>query len=73
MRINASIGITDYGNNHGNSKPHRRATTTLFSSPTHKSNQIKSNLFAQTYHIYTWEVVKSVYEQGQQGWDLQWL
>jgi len=32
-----------------------------------KSNQINSNLFAQTYHIYTWEVVKSVYEQGQQG------
>jgi len=30
-------------------------------------NQIKSNLFAQTYHIYMWEVVKSVYEQGQQG------
>jgi len=34
-----------------------------------KSNQIKSNLFAQTniWH-YTW-LVKSVYEQGQQGWE----
>jgi len=31
------------------------------------SNQIKSNLFAQTYHIYTWKVIKSVYEQGEQG------
>jgi len=32
-----------------------------------KSNKIKSNIFAQTYHIYTSKVVKSVYELGQQG------
>jgi len=32
-----------------------------------KSNQIKSNLFAQIYHINIGSS-KSVHEQGQQGW-----